>query len=205
MRPTKKQILGLSIAAAALIAAACGGSSDGGSEESGGSASATQPPANEKGLPKKLAANRAQANEIIDGGTEALEAKLAELEGHPVVVNQWASWCDPCREEFPLFRDSAESHAADVAFLGIDMQDSKEGAEAWLEELPVPYPHIFDEDAAAITSLGGGLVSPTTVYIDENGEIVQVFQGTYTSRDQLEQDIERNLLSGDGQKAGGEA
>lgn len=190
MRPTKKQILGLSIAAAALIAAACGGSSGGGSEDSGASAPSNQPPAQEKGLPKKLAANRAQANVIIDGGTEALDAKLAELEGHPVVVNQWASWCEPCRAEFPLLRDSAEAHAEDVAFVGIDMQDSREGAEEWLAELPVPYPHIWDEDAAAITSIGGGLVSPTTVFFDENGETVKVFQGTYTDRDQLEADID---------------
>ncbi len=95
----------------------------------------------------------------------------------PVVVNQWASWCEPCRAEFPFFQASAEAHAADIAFVGIDMQDEPSAAEAFLAELPVPYPSISDPDAAQIRSLGGGVVSPTTVFIDEQGEVVAVFQG----------------------------
>ena len=189
MKATRSWIA-LSLLAVALVAAGCGSGDDEGSSGSGTDATAAAKPI--KGLPKALADNRAEANQILEEGS--LEPKLGELEGHPVVVNQWASWCEPCRAEFPFFRDAAESHAKDVAFLGIDMQDDRGAAEDFLAELPVPYPSVFDPNAAAISSLGGGIVSPTTVFIDEKGEIVEVFQGAYATRDQLEADIEQYLL-----------
>lgn len=196
-RPATRQLFALSIAAVALIAAGCGSDADDdGSSDSAASseaAAAAIPPAKEKGVPKKLAANRAEANQILEEGT--LDAKLAELGGFPVVVNQWASWCEPCRAEFPFFADSANTHAGEIAFLGIDMQDDRGAAEEFLAENPVPYPSVFDPSAAQIASLGGGVVSPTTVFIDEDGEVVNVFQGAYSSRDQLEEDIERHLMS----------
>lgn len=193
MNRRRKWTLGAALALAAIALAACGSSDDGGGGEATAQSAETAPPPKEKGIPKALAANRAAAGEILDEG--ALGAKLAELEGHPVVVNQWASWCEPCRAEFPYFGDSADQHAGDVAFVGIDMQDDRGAAEQFLTELPVPYPHIFDPSAAQIASLGGGVVSPTTVFIDEDGEVVNVFQGAYATRDQLEQDIERHLLN----------
>lgn len=186
MRPNRSWIA-LPLLAAALVAAGCGSGDD-------ASSAASEPVEAEplKGVPKALADNRAKANQILEEGS--LEEKLAELRGHPVVVNQWASWCEPCRAEFPFFRDAANAHAKDVAFLGIDMQDDRGAAEDFLADLPVPYPSIDDPNAAAIGSLGGGIVSPTTVFIDEKGEIVEVFQGSYVNRDQLEGDIERHLL-----------
>ena len=194
MRSRRKWMLGIVLAVAAVALAACGSSGDGDSSEGVVSTAAdSAPPPKEKGVPKALAANRAEAGQILDEGT--LEAKLAELKGHPIVVNQWASWCDPCRAEFPYFGDSANQHAGEVAFVGIDMQDDRGAAEDFLKQLPVPYPHIDDPSAAQIASLGGGIVSPTTVFIDEQGEIVNVFQGAYASRDQLEQDIDRYLLN----------
>ncbi len=181
----------VALAAAALVVAGCG--ENGTDEAPAGGEQPTPEAAAQKGIPKALAANRAEANEILE--ENSLESKLEALRGHPVVVNQWASWCDPCRAEFPFFRDAAEAHADEVGFLGIDMQDDRGAAEDFLAELPVPYPSVFDPDATQIASLGGGVVSPTTVFIDEEGEIVEVFQGAYATREQLEADIERNLLN----------
>lgn len=193
-------------AALALLAAGCGSDDSddsdadapapqaAGAEEPGAGAKAEPEPgsADEK-IPPKLAANRAQANEILEQGS--LESKLAELKGFPIVVNQWGSWCPPCREEFPFFGEAAEAHADEVAFLGIDMQDERGAAEEFLDEAPVPFPSIDDPNAEQITSLGGGVVSPTTVFIDEKGEIVNVFQGAYVDLAQLEADIEKFLLN----------
>jgi thiol-disulfide isomerase/thioredoxin len=184
----------LPLAAAAAIGA-CGSDAEG-----GGDGAATKTPASPaaatKGIPKALAENRAQASQIVDGSTEALEAKLADLRGHPVVVNQWGSWCPPCRAEFPFFAESAEAHADEVAFLGVDIQDDREAAEQFLEEFPVPYPSIYDRDAEAVASLGWGQVSPTTWFIDERGEIVHQRPGAYPDRDAVETDLQSFLLNG---------
>ena len=179
--------------ASVLAIAACGGDADG-----GGARPHTDRPSFSSGqdLPKPLAENRAQASEIIDGSTDALKAKLADLRGYPVVVNQWGSWCPPCRAEFPFFGESAEAHADEVAFLGVDIQDDRRAAEDFLAELPVPYPSIYDRDADAVFSIGWTQVSPTTWFIDERGEIVHQRPGAYPDRAALEADIRRFLLSG---------
>lgn len=179
-------------AVAAIVIVANGGS---GSEPSGasppsGKASSSVP----KGLPKPLADNAEQANDLVDGGSEALEAKLAELDGHPVVVNQWGSWCPPCRAEFPFFAESAQAHLGDVAFLGVDIQDDRGAAEDFLAELPTPYPHVFDRDAEAVDALEWGGVSPTTWLIDQRGEVIHQRPGAYASHEDLEADIDRFLL-----------
>lgn len=183
----------LAAVAAAVGLAACGGGRDSGGTTAAGEPARAVPT---KDLPKPLAENRAQANQIIDGSTEALSAKLAALRGHPVVVNQWGSWCPPCRAEFPFFAESAEAHIDEIAFLGVDIQDDRGAAEDFLDEFPTPYPHIFDQDAEAVASLGWTQVSPTTWFIDERGEIVHQRPGAYPDRATLEADIQSFLLSG---------
>lgn len=182
------------IAAAGL--AACGGDSGGAGDEEVGSSDRPTATVSSKKVPEALAKNRAEADQIIDGSTDALEEKLAELRGHPVVVNQWGSWCPPCRAEFPFFAEVAESHAADVAFLGVDIQDDRAAAEDFLEEFPVPYPSIFDQDAEAVSSLDWRGSSPTTWFIDEEGEIVHQRPGAYIDAEALEADVQAFLLRG---------
>jgi cytochrome c biogenesis protein CcmG/thiol:disulfide interchange protein DsbE len=188
------RMLALALVASVVAIAACG-HDDGGGEE-GLRADQPAPTAASGKVPKALAENRAQASQIIDGSTEALEAKIAELRGHPVVVNQWGSWCPPCRAEFPFFAESAEAHADEVAFIGVDIQDDRGAAEDFLEEFPVPYPSIFDQDAEAVRSLDWGGVSPTTWFIDDRGEVVHQRPGQYPDRAALEADIETFLLRG---------
>jgi thiol-disulfide isomerase/thioredoxin len=191
-----RRLLATAVAAASALAiAACGSDGGGGEARPQGDQSAPSFPSRQD-LPKPLAENRAQASQIIDGSTEALEGKLADLRGYPVVVNQWGSWCPPCRAEFPAFGESAEAHADEVAFVGVDIQDDRGAAEDFLEEFPVPYPSIYDRDAEAVFSIGWTQVSPTTWFIDERGEIVHQRPGAYADRESLEADIRRFLLSG---------
>lgn len=134
----------------------------------------------------------AQANELLGGGVAAFEERLSELEGHPVVVNKWASWCDPCRAEFPFFRSQAEKRAGEVAFLGLNSLDNDEAAAEFLESSPVPYPSYTDQDQeVAREVLGGNYNNPATAFFDERGELVYVKQGGYSSEEQLAEDIER--------------
>ena len=59
-----------------------------------------------------------------------------ELRGHPVVINKWASWCDPCRAEFPAFQRVATERGREVAFLGLNAKDSRRPAERFLAAVP---------------------------------------------------------------------
>src|SRR3981081_3351775 len=71
-----------------------------------------------------LAALDAQANRLLGGGTAAFRKQVAALRGHPIVVNQWASWCGPCRFEFPFFQRLAAPNRGRPAVLGGPRQDT---------------------------------------------------------------------------------
>jgi cytochrome c biogenesis protein CcmG/thiol:disulfide interchange protein DsbE len=80
-----------------------------------------------------LAKLHAQAGELLGGGVSAVDARLAELHGHPLVINKWASWCAPCRSEFGAFQHASVNLGAQVAFLGLNSGDaSRADAEAFL-------------------------------------------------------------------------
>jgi len=143
------------------------------------------------GAPAPLAELHAQANELLGGGPEAFEKRLARLKGYPVVVNMWGSWCEPCRAEFPFFQSQAVKRGKEVAFLGVDGQDSRDDAKDFLERYPVVYPSYEDPDlkiAAVIKAVGA---FPATVFYDSEGTITHLKQGSYPDEQALAADIER--------------
>jgi cytochrome c biogenesis protein CcmG/thiol:disulfide interchange protein DsbE len=141
--------------------------------------------------PTELAALREEANQLLPGGVDALEERLADLDGHPVVINKWASWCGPCRFEFPFFQQQAIARGDQVAFLGIDSDDSDDAARTFLDELPLPYPSYADPETEIAESLDAHREFPATVFIDSSGEQVYVKRGGYASEKDLIADIER--------------
>ena len=144
-----------------------------------------------EGSPAPLAALHRRANEIADGDTDAYAAELARLKGHPVVVNAWASWCGPCKLEFPIFQQVSTKMGKEVAFVGLNVSDNRQDAEDYLAKTPVPYPHLEDKDSRIVQKAGarGGL--PTTIYYDKNGKRAFIHQGGYTDEQDLVEDIER--------------
>jgi len=136
----------------------------------------------------ELVANTRSANQILVGPD--IQAKLAQLRGLPVVVNQWASWCTNCRAEFPFFQTAGRAYAGRVAFVGLDSQDSRANAIAFLREFPVDYPSVFDPSASQAQSLGGGQGWPTTIYFNAAHKITFVHEGSYPTLASLEQDIQ---------------
>lgn len=102
--------------------------------------------------------------------------------GKPVVVNVWASWCGPCRDEIPAFREVAEAVGDEVTFLGVDRRDGREGAIRRLEELGgSPYPSGWDPDEKIVTSYGlYGM--PSTIFISADGRILETHAGPLTKR-----------------------
>jgi len=144
-----------------------------------------------RGAPPALAALHDQANEFLDGGAEAFEERLAELEGYPVVVNKWASWCGPCRAEFPIFQKVAAERGTKVAFVGVNSLDSDAEASKFASEFPVSYPHYRDPDQEVAKVFKGNAGFPTTAFYDRRGELVIAKQGGYATEQKLIEDIER--------------
>jgi thiol-disulfide isomerase/thioredoxin len=148
------------------------------------------------GAPKPLASLYAQPNRLISGGTGAFQGRLAALRGYPVVVNQWASWCAPCRAEFPWFQRASARYGKRVAFLGVDSQDSDDAARTFLGEFPVPYPSYTDPSREIGKLLKATLGLPDTTFFDAKGSLVYTKQGGYSSASELQGDIARYALRG---------
>jgi thiol-disulfide isomerase/thioredoxin len=182
----------LSAAATALLATGCGAGGNGdfdGSHPDYAAALAGSPPA--------LAALHRQGNELLPGGLDAYEKRIRALRGYPVVVNTWASWCGPCRLEFPAFQRIAAAYGKRVAFLGVDSQDSDDHAKDFLEEAPVPYPSYVDRDEEIANEIGAiGL--PATAFYDREGELVHLDLTPYLEAEELRADVERYALGESG-------
>jgi thiol-disulfide isomerase/thioredoxin len=145
------------------------------------------------GAPAPLAALHAQSNELLGGGRTAFAARLRELRGYPVVVNKWASWCSPCRAEFPHFEAVGTARGKQVAFLGVNGTDKTAAARRFLDRRPLPFPSYEDPDEAIARSLAVPTNYPATVFIDARGKTAFIHQGQYTSAQQLSADIDRYL------------
>lgn len=149
-----------------------------------------------RGAPAPLAALHAQAGERLDGGPDAFRDRLDDLRGHPVVVNKWASWCGPCRAEFPFFQRLSVELGQDVAFLGLNSGDSVGEAREFLGEFPVSFPHYTDPNEKIAVDIGASSAYPVTVFYDASGEQTFVHQGGYPSEEALREDVERYALGG---------
>jgi cytochrome c biogenesis protein CcmG/thiol:disulfide interchange protein DsbE len=155
------------------------------------SSSAREAAAELRGAPAPLAALYRHPSELLGGGKAAVRRQLAALRGHPVVVNKWASWCAPCRAEFPALQAAAARFGKRVAFVGLDAGDNAADARAFLARFPVPYPSFEDPRERAAVALGAGSAYPVTLFYDARGRKTYVHQGGYASEAALATDIRR--------------
>jgi cytochrome c biogenesis protein CcmG/thiol:disulfide interchange protein DsbE len=177
----------LCIAVACVVLAGC---SNGGDPESA-AAPRRDVDAALAGAPAPLAKLHAQANRLLDGGRSAFEARLRDVRGYPVVVNKWASWCGPCRAEFPFFQKQSVKRGKKIAFIGVDGNDSDADARKFLSKLPVPYPSYKDPDLKVSASFNGVAAFPSTAFYDSKGKLSYLKQGGYATEEKLAEDIER--------------
>jgi cytochrome c biogenesis protein CcmG/thiol:disulfide interchange protein DsbE len=164
---------------------ACGSSSDDQPE------SAAVDSARLAGAPAPLADLHSQANRLLDGGADAFERRLEGLHGYPVVVNKWASWCGPCRHEFPFLQKQAVKRAKRVAFIGVNSDDNDGAAKEFLRDFPVPFPSYKDPRLEVAAVFNAVQAFPSTAFYDSKGELAYVHQGGYPSEAKLAADIER--------------
>ena len=102
----------------------------------------------------------------IDGGT----VRLSDFRGKPVVLNFWASWCNPCRKEFPLFRSTLASNGGTYQMVGVDTGDLHGDAQRFAEQQHASWPIAFDTGSVA---RGYGVDPlPQTFFITSDGIIV---------------------------------
>ena len=113
------------------------------------------------------------------GGTTS----LASLRGQVVVLNFWASWCDPCKDEAPVLEDwwQTEGQPAGVAMVGIDTQDITDDARAFARTYGLTYPLVHD-DGSEVSRAYGVSAFPETFVLDAEGRAVAWFPGEVTAK-----------------------
>jgi cytochrome c biogenesis protein CcmG/thiol:disulfide interchange protein DsbE len=164
--------LALLIAALALLASACGSS----------------------GVPNGRARLPAGPQALPEFTLAEYERAIAGLRGTPVLVNVWASWCGPCRDEAPLLASAHETFGDRVRFVGVDILDQRAAARAFMREFGWTYPSVFDPSGAIRDGLGL-LGQPVTLFYDASGELVRTWSGPLTETT-LTESLETILTSG---------
>ena len=121
----------------------------------------------------------------LEGGT----ATLREHRGHRVLLNFFASWCQPCRDEMPEVQAQAEKHARhDWVVLGVDVMETREAAATFRDEFDLTFPILLDE-YGLVTATYQVKGTPTSLFIDREGVIVERSLG-YMSEAEIAQIIE---------------
>lgn len=160
--------IALLVLTVALVAVAC--SDGGGTDGTTGSLLPTDP------------------YELPEFDLASYEALLSELEGTPVLVNVWASWCGPCEDEAPHLAAAHAEFGDRVQFLGVDILDEREAARRFMHQYDWTYPSVYDLPGAIRDGLGL-LGQPVTLFYDASGELVSTWTGALTEdtlRDNLE-------------------
>jgi cytochrome c biogenesis protein CcmG/thiol:disulfide interchange protein DsbE len=99
---------------------------------------------------------------------------LSNFKGKPVVLNFWASWCEPCKEELPLLEKSwkrLQAQGKDVVFLGIDFQEANSDAMSFLQQFGITYPAALDANGSVAVKYGVTSL-PQTIFINRNGTLM---------------------------------
>lgn len=105
---------------------------------------------------------------------------LNELRGEVVMINFWATWCGPCREEMPHL-EALHQRYSNLGFtlLGVNVEDDPEGARDWLEQTPVSFPILFDPQNQ-VSELYDVIAMPSTVMVDRQGQMRFIHHGYQT-------------------------
>jgi thiol-disulfide isomerase/thioredoxin len=147
-----------------------------------------------RGSPRPLASLHAQSARLLEAHPSAFQARLTALRGRPVVVNEWASWCGPCRIEFPLLARASAHFGRRIAFVGVDVNDNAAQAASFLAKHPVSYPSYSDPGSALARRLGSTQGLPTTVFIGTDGRRIHTHIGYYAAMAELDAAIRRYAL-----------
>ncbi len=110
------------------------------------------------------------------------QVKLSDyLDKRPVVLNFWASWCPPCRQEAPILANTAKKYHGKVQFLGVVVNDTPEKAKSFEKEFHIPYPSGIDKNGA-ISAVYSVSAIPKTIFISKDGRIIAEWVGAINTK-----------------------
>ncbi|MBF6590817.1 MAG: TlpA family protein disulfide reductase [Ktedonobacterales bacterium] len=125
-------------------------------------------------------------------GVGSPTVRLANQHGKPIVLNFWASWCVPCKEEAPVLRAAWQKYAPRGAvFIGVALQTSRADLIGFTSRYRIPYPCGPDTSGSISTAYGTTGI-PTTIFIDREGVVVKKFTGQISAAE-LNQDVQALL------------
>lgn len=103
--------------------------------------------------------------------------RLSELRGEVVMINFWASWCGPCRQEMPILSELYDKYKAmGFTVLGVNVEENSSAAKQLLQEVPVSFPVLFDNDST-VSRQYDVVAMPSTVLVDRDGKVRYLHKG----------------------------
>ncbi len=131
---------------------------------------------------------------VVEGSASRLTSAIKAGKGKPVVVNYWATWCEPCKEEMPRLTAAARKYVSRVRFIGANVEDDRTAAQAFARRYGIPF-RSFSVTKAEVQRSQNILGLPVTQFFRADGELAFVHQGEI-SGDDLEEKIEELLSVG---------
>jgi peroxiredoxin len=105
------------------------------------------------------------------------DVSLARYKGQVVMINFWASWCGPCRQEMPLLESIYRKYGKmGFTLLGVNVEPDSQAANEWLKQTPVSFPILYDKDSK-VSKLYDVAGMPSTVIIDRSGKLRMLHRG----------------------------
>jgi peroxiredoxin len=119
---------------------------------------------------------------------------LSQYKGQVVMINFWASWCGPCRQEMPLLDNIYRKYnKMGFTLIGVNVEPDRKAAESWLKQTPVTFPVLFDTQSQ-VSKLYNVAGMPSTVFVDRKGNLRVLHQGYKPGDENEYMDQIRNLM-----------